>query len=202
METNKSPLSPIEILEVFAKKTNREISFTETAYVKHTSRYQHYLRRLYIPNKINSDVHFVSFLDQKRIDEFANFSGIFFPISVPLSSKIEIRKKNILDKLNPFFKKSGFETGNEEFDSGVVISENVSFEEQEIFNNRKIQKHVLKIFELNEILKITINQANINFVPFFEGKSHIGIIVTRHWLLDSELIQNLFYLMEQFRKEF
>jgi len=201
MKPNNNQLSPIEILEVFAKETNREIDFSETPYNTNTSRYNYYLRKLFIPNNKNSHVYFVSFLDNKRFDDFANFSGIFFPIPIPPSSKIEIRKKNILDKLNPFFKKSGFETGNNEFDSEIVITENVSFEEEQIFNNRKIQTQVLKIFELDETLKITINQADINFVPSFEGKSHIGVLVTRHWLLDSELIQNLFYIMEEIKKE-
>ncbi len=191
----------IEILCEFAEKTNREVKYTEVPYPSNSSRYGvRYLSKLYIPNNSHEKTYFVCFSDQKKFGELANFSGVFFPLSVSKSSKIRIRKKNILDRLNPFFKPtSKYKSGNRRFDSNIVISENDLLTTKRILNNKESHDLIKKVFKFDERLRIAINEVNVDFVPELKGKSHFGILMFGQWLTDEKKIEKLFKYIEDLK---
>jgi hypothetical protein len=107
MSTEKSAN---EILTEFAAKTNREIVVSQQDYPKTTIRPRNfYKKQIIIKDKDEQQICFVWFQDSKAFDKDAMFSGLFFPVQLPEIYEVEIRKKDILDKANPFAQKSSFQ---------------------------------------------------------------------------------------------
>ncbi|MEA3317566.1 MAG: hypothetical protein U9R54_06375 [Bacteroidota bacterium] len=143
MEEEKSA---IELLKDFAKKTGRQINISEKRHpsigIKGRVFHKNYA---IISDKKNHNGYFVNYFDAKQFDDNAKYSGFFFSIDAPSTSKIQIRKKNILNKLNPFFKKNRFTSRYQDFDSQAIITENDLNLTSNIFRNRKFQNLTLKV---------------------------------------------------------
>ena len=208
MENTDYHKTTIEILSEFAKLSGRKVVSTETPYpssalhpvVRHR-------RTLYMPNNQEKTSYFVCFGDAKKFGDHAIYCGMFIPISIsftglvelPISTTVNIRKRNILDKLNPFLPKNSFSTRNRDFDSKFVITGDKTAEIKRIFNNNEIQNLVMEALALEGGLNIAINELNPEFVPALNNKSHLCILRKREWLLESSLIENLFDIIERFR---
>jgi len=191
----------IEILVEFAKRTNRQVEFTEKAYPSSALHPVTYHRRtLYIPNNVSKTSYFVCFGDSKEFGKHATFSGVFFPVEVPTSTFIEVRKKDFMDKLNPFLNKKNHTTGYRNFDSKVIITGNDPRAVYKIFDKSKIRELTLKVFDLDNGLIVSINGDEINFVPGLKGKSYFGIYSIQEWILDRSFIEKMFVLIEEFRE--
>lgn len=111
-------LSSIDILKNFAKQTKRKCIYEEKQYPSNTiPPYNHFLRKVYIPNKQDGLIYYVAFQDSKSVGENAVFSDVFVEIPIQKSIKISIQKRDILDKINPFRKNDCLKTGANSFDS-------------------------------------------------------------------------------------
>ncbi len=199
METDKSA---IELLQAFASQSNREINFSKKHYPTSVLN-PRFLTQSYvvIPNQTRPTSFFMSYCDLKGFGDNAFYSGIFFEIPTPLSTLIRIREKDILDKLNPFLKKSTYKTRNRAFDSRMVISENDFSWTNKIFYSTQIQNAILEILQLDKRLRIGVNAIELKHEPALEGKSNFGIYITGEWLLEEALIEKLFALSEEIRKQ-
>jgi len=190
-----------EELRDFAKQTNRSFKYNE--YPLKTGpliNVTYYHRYLYIPNNNSETSFYVSQSNPNIVGHYGNFSGVFIPVDIPTAVECSIRKKDILDKINPFFKQP-IKTGINYFDSRTVINGKGSIEIKKFFKGSNIQKSILKAFELNESLKILVNQLDIDFVHKLKGTSHLGIVQPREWILDPTTIEKMFTLAEEIKKE-
>lgn len=189
--------SAIQELKDFAKKTGRSVEVSEKDYPVDKLR-PRYLSRNYIviSSQFNSSVKFVSFNDDKAFGDNSMYCGVFFPINAPKSSIINIRKKNILDKLNPLLKQKDYGGMSDGFISKVVIVDEDSHSTNKIFNNYRLQDHTIAALNLDERLRVGINTIEIDMVPEFKNKSLFGIYMSPQWLLNDVLIEKLFGLGE------
>jgi len=192
----------VEELIEFAKKTNREINYSDKGYVAsgfnpRTLKKSHAV----IFDSQKGGGYFINYSDMVARGDSAMYSGFFFPIDVPSTSVINVRQKNILDKLNPFLKQSDYKTQSSDFNSKVVFTENDERSTTKIFNNQGIQDLVLEIFNLDPRIKIGVNHIDVGIVPQLKNKSTLGIYILEQWLLEDALIEKLFGLMEKFKNK-
>jgi len=195
-------ISSIEILKEFAENTNRKGEFYETLYPANTiPRYNHYLRKVYIPNNEEKLSYYVAFQDSKSFGDHAVFSGIFIKLEIPKSVNIIVHKKDIIDKINPFKGNNVHKTGFNNFDSKILIKGNDQYIIKNIFFDTKIQELTIQSLGLKEGLMIALNEFNIEFIPEFKEKSSIGLVWTRQWILDTALIEKMFKTIENIQVE-
>lgn len=199
METDKSA---IELLQEFASKSNRKISFSKKQYPTSTIN-PRFLSQSYviIHNQASPTNFFISYCDLKGFGDNAFYSGLFFELPAPQSSRIKVREKDILDKLNPFLKQSSYKSRIHDFDTQVVITENDYSWSNKIFHNTRIQNAILEIFKLDKRIRIGVNAIELKHEPSLKGKSNFGLYITEEWLLDDTLIEKLFSLSEKIRTE-
>ena len=186
----------IEELKEFAKKTNREIDFDDKTYVASGINPRNLVKQHVILSSLTKDEpYFVNYCDMAAIGDSAMYSGFFFPIDFPSSTLIKIRQKNILDKVNPFFKKSEFTTQSKNFDSKVLIEENDVRSSGKLLNSQGTQSLILDIFKLDPRLKFCVNHIDVGIVSEMKNKSTLGIYITEQWLLDEAVIKKLYALV-------
>ena len=199
--TMESEKSEIEILKEFAHRSNRKIEYSEKTYKVGTIKPRYFVKsHVVITDNEDSSLAFVSYGDTQAFGDNTIYSGLFFPISSPNSSKILIRKKNILDKLNPFLKHSNHSDGFSDFNSSVVITDNDYAETTKIFGNKEVQYLTKKAFNLDERIRVGINNFEIEVLPDFKGQSHFGVYMTEQWFLDDAVIEQLFTIADKFKR--
>ncbi|MBI9068596.1 MAG: hypothetical protein JEZ09_14970 [Salinivirgaceae bacterium] len=192
--------SSIEKLQEFAKNTQRKIEyFDATKSVNVFSQIPVAKRKVSISNLDGQNTFFISHNDTQKLGDSSFYSGFFFPMNIPSHIKIDIRRKNIIDKLNPFFNESNFKSGSKKFDKQVVIKQNDTNLTHELFSKRKIQELTITSLKLDERLKIVVNPFAINFVPELIDQSIFGILLCNDWIFESTKIEEFFSLIEKFR---
>ena len=193
--------SNIEILKEFAKYTNRSIVFKEIPYpLRGIQSFQKYKRMICIPNNQKMTSFFIWYSDPYAKIGFPTiFSGAFIPLSSKIISKIKIRNKNILDKLNLFSKTKANKIGNEHFDSKVVIYGNIDSAVKKLLSHSKIQYQLLKALEIESFMNISLNEYPIDFVPELNNTPYLSIINPQSWDLERNKIENIFRQIEKIR---
>ena len=193
--------SNIEILREFAKSTNRSIVDKEIPYPLTGIRtFRKYKRMIYVPNNPENTSYFIWFSDPyAKIGLPTIFSGAFIPLPSRIKSRIRIRNKNILDKLNVFSKAKSNEIGNNRFDSKVVISGNVDSSVKRLLSQSRIQDQLLKALEIEPFMTISLNEYKIDFIPEFKGIPYLSIINPQRWDLERNDIEKIFRQIEKIR---
>ena len=201
MKTEDYQKTSIEILSEFAEATGRTIEFTEQNFPG-TRAYSilAHKRTLYIPNNSDETSYFIAYQNHKDVGETGLYCGVFMPISLPLSTTLNIREQHIFDKLNPFLNKRTLSTGSKRFDNKVVITGNDLNTVRSIFTDSQIQKLVLETLKLAGPLNITVNEPDFDFVPDLKGKSRFGIYNKHEWFMEAKQIEPMFKLIEVFRE--
>ena len=193
--------SNIEILKDFAKSTNRSIVVKEIPYPLTGIRtFQKYKRMIYIPYDSENKSFFIWFSDPyTKIGVPTVFCGAFIPIPSNIKSKINIRNKNILDKVDVFSSTKSNKIGNDSFDSKVIISDDLDSSAKRLLLQSRIQKNILKALEFEKFMIISINEHNIDFVPEFKDVSYLAIINPQSWTLERKDIEKIFNQIEKIR---
>ena len=193
--------SNIEILREFAKSTNRSIVDKEIPYPLTGIRtFRKYKRMIYVPNNPENTSYFIWFSDPyAKIGMPTIFSGAFIPLSSRIKSRINIRNKNILDKLNIFSKTKSNKIGNDRFDSKVVISGNVDSSVKRLLSQSRIQDQLLKALEIEQFMNISLNEYKIDFIPEFKGSPYLSIINPQSWDIKRNDIEKIFRQIEKIR---
>lgn len=203
MEQEKSSS---EILKAFADKSRRTIKYIKSP---HEEVYEHWVKRvwhqrkIYIPNNNSSSSFYVSYADSKSVNlnsENVLYSGVFISVNLPLTAKISIRKKDILDKINIFNRNKFLKSGFGHFDAKTAIRGNDTLSAQKLLKSRKVQDAILAAFHKEESLVAGVNIADTDFVPSLKKQSVLGIYSVSGWIFDAELIEFLFERMEKIRK--
>jgi hypothetical protein len=199
MEDEKSS---IQLLKDFAKKSGRSIEFIEQAYDSCAMQpIVYHERSLHIPNHTNGKTFFVCYNNPKSLNGKDNYSGVFFSLPVPKSTKVLIRKRFFFDKLNFFSGNKAYKTGTDSFDSQVVFKKSEFVGGDKIFTHNKVQALIKETFQFDIALRIAINSVNVDFVPELKGHSHLGIFVTQDWFVEPGKIEALFKLGEEIRNQ-
>lgn len=191
----------IEILEEFAKNTNREIFYTEEEYpVSFIRKIPKYKRTVYIPMNKEESIYFILYGDPfSKIGVDTFFCGMYFPINVPLPTKLNFRKKDVLDKVNPFTRKEIVKTGNRFFDSKVVTRGNDFKLIHSMLVDKQFQKTIIDSFKMKGLFYFSINETNVDFVEKFKGKSHFCIYNPQNWVLDFSIVEKWYKMIEEIR---
>lgn len=191
--------SNIEILRAFAKATNRSIVDKETPYPKTgIQTFQKFKRTVYIPNNTENTSFFIWFSDPyAKIGQPTIFCGAFIPLSSEIKSKINIRSKNVLDKLKIFSKTNNL--GSNRFDSKVIISGIIDAATKRLLSQTRVQDQLLKAMEIDSRMNISINEYKFDFVPELENRTYLSIINPQSWDLESKTIEDLFRQIEKIR---
>jgi len=194
--------SNIDILEEFARSTNREIIHKEIPFPLTGIRtFRKFKKYVYVPyDKLERDNFFIWYSNPyARVGNYTVFSGAFIPISSRVKSKISIRSKNILDKVNVFSQSRHNKIGSESFDSKVVISGDIDSAAKKLLSQSRIQSQLLKALGIATFTTISINEFDIDFVPELKGKSYLSIINPQSWELEKTGIDKIFRQMEKIR---
>jgi len=193
--------SDIKILREFAKSTNRAIVVRELPYPKSgIGIIQKMKRTVYVPNNPEKKSFFLWFNDPYyKIGQTTVFSGAFIPISSRIKSKLNIRKRNILDKLKILSKTKTIKIGNDYFDSRVVISGDLDMESKRFLSQSRIQKQILKALKIESNTLISINEYKIDFVPELNHSPYLSIINRYGWDIDKNKIEIIFNQIEKIR---
>ena len=190
-----------EILKDFAKSTNRLIVNKEIPYPLTGIRtFQQYRRMVYMPNNPENTSYFIWFSDPyAKIGLPTIFSGAFIPLSSNIKSRINIRNKNILDKLNIFSKTKANTIGSDRFDSKVVISGDIDSSVKRLLSQSRVQSQLLKALDTEEFRTISLNEYKIDFIPEFKDTPYLAIINPQSWELDKKNIEKIFSQIEKIR---
>ena len=202
MENKYSDNKDYQTLDSFAKKTNRKLSFSEKSYnTSRPNRWPKYRTEVYIPNNETETSFFVCLYDTYyRVGEHSVFSGVFIPVSIPDSINFNIRKRTIIDKFNTLFRDNSFKTNNSDFDSKVVINGNNETIMAKYLGDVKVQRILLKSFEISQTINISLNEIKTDFVPELTNKSQIGIYDKQQWFMEKDQINKMFDLIEELRQ--
>jgi len=188
----------IEELKEFATKSNRKIDFSENVYIASGITPRNLTKsHVIVSDSANSEGYFVNYCDMAAWGDNGMYSGFFFPVEASTSSIINVRSKNILDKMNPFLEQSKFKSSFPGFNSKVVIAENDEHACQKIFNKRQVNELLLEALQLDPRIKVGLNHIDVGIVPQLQNKSCLGIYITEQWLLEDVTIEKLFRLMDK-----
>jgi len=190
-----------DIIEEYARITRRVAVYNETPYkLSGVYKFVKYRKFVYLPYDSLGKNYFVWVNDPlARIGYPTVFSGAFIPISSRIKSKLNIRSRNILDKLSFLKKSKVYSTGSKKFDSRVVIKGSYNSAEKRLLSQPRVQDQLLKALEISSYMTISINEYNVDFIPELKGKSYLSIINPQGWELESDSIDEIFRRMEKIR---
>lgn len=197
--TNDTP--DIAILKNFAKSINRKIFIEESQYQHsaiHPVRYHR--RKVYLNFEDDIPIYFACFGDSRDFSKYANYSGVFLDTDFPLNSTFKIRKKDVLDKINPFLRNNSFQTGNRNFDSNIVIEGKNSLSTISLLESRDIQSIIKEVFDFDQLVYFGLNDVKPDFVPTFANKSTIGFYKVNDWIIKTEKIIYIFEQLKSIQK--
>jgi hypothetical protein len=189
--------STITILKKIAESTGREIYYTEQPY--ESSFYNRVIlhkRTVYLPGDGQRKTFLIGFSDPKKFDSNEIFFGVFFPVRIPADKKLLIRKKDILDRMNPFAGKDAIKSGIPFFDRNTVIKGNDTALINFLFNEPDNAKVILNSLQLFDAVRVGFNEVDIDFIPEFKETSNFGIFSLQKWILDTRIIEALFQNVE------
>ena len=191
--------SNIQKLQDFARKTGRQIYFTEEQYPLPSYRkIPKFKRTVYIPYDHSNQLYFVLFGDPYyKIAEHTIFCGIYFKTNIPQAARLNFKRKDILDKLNPFLSKKTIKSGSRFFDSKIVTAGNDDSIVNRYFNHSVLQRLMIESLDSKYFLNFSINETNVDFVPDLADSSHFALVNSQEWVLEERTIESWFQKMKQ-----
>lgn len=194
-------VSTINQLAEIAQLTNRKIFVSEAPYPGSAMNpVTLHKRTVYMPDANNDSCFLGAFSDPKRFDKNNMFFGVFITTSYPLSSTFEVRKKDTLDRINPFLSRKSLRSGNDSFDKAVVINGNDERLIRKILCSTETQQVILDALAMKEYWYAGLNAVDLEFVPDGKRKSFFGIFTRQLWIVDKGRIETLFQLVRRLNK--
>ncbi|MDD3281738.1 MAG: hypothetical protein PHC83_09255 [Bacteroidales bacterium] len=203
MDSTDNDKSIVEIYETFARETKRKIHYSLTPH-KGTPLHgvTSIIKTLYIPNKEEGNTYLVAYHNPYQFEDASIFFGVFFYSKVDTSIQIDIRKKDILDTLNPFLKRKTMQANDSDFNSKTVIYAHEGHITEKIINDHKIQQSILESLDIAQVLHVGMNNCYIDFIPEFIGKSPFGIYSKQKWHTETAVMENMYTQCERLRELF
>jgi hypothetical protein len=193
-----------EILNKYARSINKELSFKEMPHPKTgVGTIQKYKREAYISLNHSNTSFLVWFSDAYgNWGHSKVFCGVFSILPFETKSSLTIRPKNIIDKLNILSGSKFLKTGNNGFDSKVIIEGEMDSETKRLLSRTKMHKQIFKAFDLDSIYLFSVNHFSLDFVPELKSKSCIGIVNPQSWYVEKKQLDSLVRQMEVIQNTF
>lgn len=128
-----------------------------------------------------------------EVGKYRTYSGIFFPVDVPLNTQLLLSQSDVLDKFSGIFSKRT-KTGFKNFDKKTFLKTNDTSLARKLFSKSAVQLEILKSYKDLTGLLIGVNEINIRFIPELEGKSNISAFIRYDWVTEGKDIEKLFKL--------
>jgi hypothetical protein len=193
MDAPEEPKTALDELREFAGNTKRKIVTDQIEYPNNLAeRITHTRKTVCIQDTADESCFLAGYHDPKAFGDKELWFGVFFTSSLPEKQSFVIRKKDILDKLNPFPGSTVFKTGTNSFDSRVCISGTDPDLMTRILGSSGLQQKILEIFPISPNLYFGLNNHDNGFIPAFQNTSVLGIYTNRKWITDAEILEELF----------
>jgi len=128
------------------------------------------------------------------------FFGVFITIPSPLNSNFEIRKKDTIDRFNPFLSHKSLKLGSYSFDKRSVISGNDERWMRKVLSSNQTQQLILEALAMKEYWFAGLNSVDLGFIPDYKQQSCFGIFTRQAWIVDKSRIDALFQLVRELDK--
>ncbi|MBN2728807.1 MAG: hypothetical protein JXR53_06240 [Bacteroidales bacterium] len=189
--------SSIELLQEFANKTNRTISFTEEAPTGYLNRrYGQHKRTVDIYDK--NDLVFALSKDPLNVLKTGLFAGIFFSCNLDKQATFTAKKRDFLDRFSLSGKRN---SGNIFIDRKMTSETSDPLILSQVFLSQTVQNEVLELFKIDQRLVFGLNSISLDFVKSIDFHSVIGIYVLQDWLFDFDKVEKIFEKMTVIKKE-
>lgn len=196
--------SNLDKLKSFAHRTGREIVYTEEQYPLPSYRkIPRYKRTVYIPYNSDNNLFFVLFSDHYyKVGVHTVFCGVYFATEFSANTKLNFRKKDIIDKLNPFQPKDKIKFNDRLVDSQLVTTGNDEGAISRYFRHPVLQRLMIENLDTNMFVNFSVNETPVDFVPQLKDTSHFAIINPQEWIFDEKIIEGWFDTMQQIQSIF
>lgn len=191
----------IDILKEFARRTNREIKWEEVELPKNSYTQRSipkYRREISIRDSRNPNLFFILYGDfYKSRGDYSYHSGVYMPINNFFDERIIIRKKDFLDNLNPSLKKRTIKTGIKQFDNKYIIEGSGHSFADTYLKSLSIHEEIKSGLNIKEFCVFGLNDTDLTFEENFNEKSAFGIYNYTKWIMDEEIIEHWFKVMNR-----
>jgi hypothetical protein len=196
--------SNIDFLKAFAKKTSRKIRSEEVQLpinlIGHKSLPKH-RREVSIQDNENPNLFFILYGDYyKSRGDYTYHSGVYTALDAFQEERLKIRKKDILDKLNPSFYKKTIRTGSGTFDRNFAIEGHGNSFISKHLSNYLLQEKIKIGLNIKTFCVFGLNETDLSFETYFDGKSGFGILNHQAWVLNETIIEQWFDMMRNIDK--
>jgi hypothetical protein len=188
-------------LQEFALKSGRVLEFSKKSYPLSSYRkFERFKTTAWMPCNIETPEKGPVFVwlsyPYYVAGEYTTFSGIFMPLDIqsptPLDGKLVIRKKYFFDKIALFSRKK--EEANDlsrNFTSRIVITGDATPPFYQPLKDQRIQNKIMDVLDISDILRICINQYDIDFVPSLQNRPTLGFVNQQEWITDKPTLDKL-----------
>ncbi|MEA1873039.1 MAG: hypothetical protein U9N51_01240 [Bacteroidota bacterium] len=196
--------SNIDLLNSFANKTSRKIHSEEVQLpinmVGRKSLPKH-RREVSIQDNENPNLFFILYGDYyKSRGDYTYHSGVYTALDAYQTERLKIRKKDILDKLNPSFYKKAIRSGSGNFDRNFAIKGHGDSFISKHLSNYLLQEKIKIGLNTKTFCVFGLNETNLSFETHFDEKSGFGILNHQAWVLDEIIIEQWFDVMRNIDK--
>jgi hypothetical protein len=194
-------ISNKEKLEEFARLSGRVLKYSKKSYPLSSYRkFERFKTTAWMPCNPETPEKgpvFVWLSDPYYMaGSYTSFSGVFMPLDIqsprPLDGSLVIRKKYFFDKISLFSRKK--EDANDlsrNFTSQVVITGNSAPPLYQPLKDRHTQSKLIDVLDLSDILRICINQYDIDFVPSLQDRPTLGFVNQQEWITDKTTLNKM-----------
>ncbi len=176
-----------EILEEYAAANKLELNFIESAYPEPAFRKnrQKYKRKAWIIDKEDPAAYFVWHSDHYGTAGLLNtYCGAFRKSSLPQDIKLDMRKKDILDRLSFGSKSTGIRSIDSTF---VTVSTNWKIPGA-LSGNPRLLEEIHTSLKLYNNLHFSLNHVRPEFIPETHNHSFISIYLSETWITGADII--------------
>lgn len=187
--------SAVEILSELSKKEGWDCDIYEKPV---NIRHGITNRIVVVRNPDYKQAYFIS-VKMQNLSKYGFYSGVFYPVSGHGRFHFHMRKRDVFDNFNLRKNRLRFRTGNNQFDSGVLVEANNEIEAHKLLSSSGIQYKVMSYLYTAERLHIGFNELNPDFNKEMKGQSYLSAFIVNEWMLEKNLILESFKMVEQLR---
>lgn len=191
--------SPIDEIRDFARSTNRSVEIKEIPYpVTGIRTIQKFKRMIYLPNNENESSFFIWYSDPYlRIGQSSVFSGAFISLPEKLGARMNMRRRNVLDKISLFSSNKQNRIGKPYFDSKVFMTGELDTGVKRFLSSARIQEQIIKALQIEKYMNVWMNEYPIAFVPGLKEKPYLSIVNPLSWETNRDNIEAMLRAVEK-----
>lgn len=189
-----------EVLQEYAAANNMELHFNEVSYPEPVYRKnrQRFKRKAWLSDKENPNAYFAWHSDHYgTAGELNTYCGAFWKSNQPLDIKLDMRKKDLLDRLSLSSKSTGIKGIDTKF---VTVSTNWKIPGA-VSGNPRLLDEIHQSLKLYGNLHFSMNHVRPEFIPETNKHSFVSIYLPEIWITDAEIITTMLHKIKTIGKE-